>query len=339
MKFGFKKLMLLMLAAVSISIVSCKKDDDESVTLKGFSGTLGFDLPAYVNPGETYTLVPGGAYREDEGDFGYYWTLSTASTKRDTTRYEGDPSAVTGEYKFVVPDSLFTLTVSCYIYAEDYATSSVQMQTTIVDPEKTLTKTGIPDDNDGVCLDSRDGRKYYFTRIGNRDWFRHNLAYEKGVPYANSPAMQDIFGRYYTWNEALEVCPEGWNLPTGEDWLDLAKAAGAGDVAAHDVFHGISGNLMVDAYFNGSRLWQYWPEVKVTNSTGFSALPCGFALPASVGGTFAGVAEYAAYWTADEAEEDQAYYRYFYLKQPDVLIGSAHKKDFAANVRCVRDAE
>ena len=29
------------------------------------------------------------------------------------------------------------------------------------------------------------------------------------------------YGNLYTWEEALEVCPEGWRLPTDEDWQNL----------------------------------------------------------------------------------------------------------------------
>ena len=51
-----------------------------------------------------------------------------------------------------------------------------------------------------------------------------------------------MFGRLYTWNDATGgesasglgngvqgVCPEGWSIPTAEDWVDLAMAVNGGE--------------------------------------------------------------------------------------------------------------
>ena len=47
--------------------------------------------------------------------------------------------------------------------------------------------------------------------------------------------------------------------------------------------------------------------------------------------------EMLRFWTADEKDADQAYYRYFYDESPDLFMGHSDKASFAANVRCVRD--
>ena len=54
---------------------------------------------------------------------------------------------------------------------------------------------------------------------------------------------------------------------------------------------------------------------------------------------FKSMYEYATFWTADERDDDQAFYRYFYDESPDLFIGYSSKKSFAANIRCVRDHE
>jgi uncharacterized protein (TIGR02145 family) len=55
---------------------------------------------------------------------------------------------------------------------------------------------------------------------------------------------------------------------------------------------------------------------------------------------FEGVYEFAAFWTADEAEDntDMAYYRYLYAKAPHLMIGKGYKSSFGASVRCVRES-
>jgi uncharacterized protein (TIGR02145 family) len=102
---------------------------------------------------------------------------------------------------------------------------------------------------------------------------------------------------------------------------------------------------MANAYFNGVKLWNYWPEVgKITNESELSMIPTGFVnlgTKTSEGtypyANFKGDYEYAAFWTADMAEEGMAYYRYIYCKHPELMIGKGDTKTFGASVRCVRE--
>jgi uncharacterized protein (TIGR02145 family) len=167
--------------------------------------------------------------------------------------------------------------------------------------------------------------------------------------------MDDVFGRYYSYEEALTVCPEGWTLPSEEDWIALAKAAGAeGEIAQYSNISGIAASLMGNAYFNGIRLWDYWPEVgDLTNETGMSIIPAGYAMLGQKNSSpkedkyieysypnaiFKGFMGYATFWTADAVadENGMAYYRYLIANQPDLMIGKADTKSFGASVRCIR---
>ena len=161
------------------------------------------------------------------------------------------------------------------------------------------------------------GRDYYVTSTGGREWIRQNLSYIKydaagnpefGFPFASSPAMQNVFGAYYTWSEAVKACPDGWHLPTGEEWAAMLVANGApsGLKPLEDSPSG-AGNLMVKACFNGEVMWDYYQ----------------------------GYANYAAFWTADEFD-GLGVYRYIYKENDSVYVGTADKSGFAASVRCVR---
>ena len=46
---------------------------------------------------------------------------------------------------------------------------------------------------------------------------------------------------------------------------------------------------------------------------------------------------YAAFWTADEDNNVQAWYRLIRDDTPDVMAGTADKASFRASVRCVED--
>ena len=168
--------------------------------------------------------------------------------------------------------------------------------------------------------------------------------------------MSDVFGRFYSYEEALDACPEGWTLPSDEDWVALAEHAGAKDAKVHKNITGVAAALMGDADFNESRMWEYWPEVgDITNSTGMSIIPVGYAMLGNKdneasdedpnidftypNAIFKGYKEYAAFWTADavEGEEGMAYYRYLINKQPNLMIGKGNINSFGASVRCVRE--
>ena len=150
-------------------------------------------------------------------------------------------------------------------------------------------------------------------------------------------AMQDVFGLFYSWDEAVSACPEGWRLPDADDWKDLATAHGCADT--EDVYAGIGGKLMADAYMNDMKMWEFWPDVKITNNLRFCAIPTGYALDADGSYTFKGSSHYAVFWTAEENGEEQAWCRQLYVKSNDVYKASMYKSAFRAPVRCVRTAE
>ena len=75
--------------------------------------------------------------------------------------------------------------------------------------------------------DPRDGLVYKIEEIVGLTWMAENLKFEApgSWPYDNDPEeVELLYGRLYTWESALAACPEGWRLPTDEDWKDLAMA-------------------------------------------------------------------------------------------------------------------
>lgn len=317
-------------------VFSCKdKKDDSTVFKKTLSGMPEFSIPAYVSPGDVLDLVPATVKTEDEKLCGIYWAFSFSSSVRDTTRLEGG----TGDAatRLVVPDTLKTFSVTCAAFAEGYYNVSSSIAVTVVNGQETFTGMDLPEDA-AFFTDPRDGRTYPYVTIGDREWFARNLAHEGGASYRDADAMQDVFGQYYSWDEALEACPDGWRLPTAEDWTALAVTAGV-DAAEGGVYRGLAGRLMADAYMNDKKMWEFYPEVKLTNDMLFYAIPVGYATDAEGLHTFYGSSEYAIFWTAEEADEELAYCRQLYVSSPDVLKGALHKASFLASVRCVRDVE
>lgn len=341
----FKKSAAVALAVtMGVIATSCHKDKDSTTTSNSFSGTLSVKgLPTFVLKGDTHQITPTGL--ENEGvDIGYYFTASPLYTSKDTTRFLGDPESNDGSYAFFVKDTLCTVTVTCTAFASGYYTSSYSGYCTIVDPAigGSITNNDI-DDATPIFTDERDSQDYYYRTIGSLDWFVKNLQYaEAGQAFYDCTAMDGVYGRFYTWTEAQTACPDGWRLPSKEDWLALAKEAGYTGEAA-EVYSGVAGNLMADAYFNTEKMWEYWPAVKITNSTGFSAIPTGYGIAGSRN-LFYNDFNDAVWWssesaTSEESGEELGVNMMINVNKPELFSNRVSKDSFIAPVRCVRDSE
>lgn len=354
----FKLSSLLLIAAVSLITISCK-DEEESSTLLYLDGTLSFDLPEFILKGETINMVPSGLSHPEDAEIGYYWKVSPTMTAYDTTRFLNgldDPNdeigkVSDGSLNHTFSDTLQVYNVYCYGYAEDYSSSSTSRSTVTVDPAPngSITEAGIDTEKDpSITVD--EIHEFYYTTIGELDWLKQNLCYtEGGTPFRNCDVMDGVFGRYYSYEDALTACPDGWRLPTDKDWTDMAKAVSQSETEypSHDIIPGIAAKIMANACFNGERMWEYWPAVgEITNESGLGIIPTGYANLGSKNAAgiynkanFIGVYEYAVFWTADIASEEEgtAYYRYIYCDQGDLMIGKGDKNSFGASVRCVRE--
>ena len=339
---------LFIIAASFMAAVSCKKDEDKPA-LPSLGGAMTFYAPPFIEPGQTLTMTPSGVVHPKEEGLGYYWRVSPVMDDSDTTRLENGLSPEgqesDGSFTYTFPDSLGVYTVTAYAFAEGYTGKSSNRYVTTVKPglDGSLTNTNIKSSDAHIIYSGQD---YYYIGIGNLEWFRNNLASTTGgAPYSNAEIMTNVFGRFYNYEDALAACPEGWRLPTENDWLELGYALGS-SAEKYGTIKDIAPEMMADAQFNGVTMWAYWPAVgTLTNSSKFSAVPAGYMnLGSEVDGRYPeansyGVYEYAAFWTADSVEGDDtmAYYRYIVDSQPDLFISKGDKKNFGASVRCVRD--
>ena len=115
----------------------------------------------------------------------------------------------------------------------------------------TTTEEGADQDNDGIpdsedrcptmpqgrsgsqgcptsITDTRDNQIYPLVIIEEQVWLGKNLnfATDSSWCYLELPQACQRAGRLYTWEVAKRACPEGWHLPTDEEWQKLATTAG-----------------------------------------------------------------------------------------------------------------
>ena len=196
-----------------------------------------------------------------------------------------------------------------------------------------------PEKTYGSLYDKRDGRTYKTIEIGDFVVMAENLNYadssKNGYLKDNNWCYQDDSvnclkgGRYYTWTAAMSIsgkwqsaavpegtiktphqgiCPDGWHIPTKEEWNDLYDAMGTTSYAVQ-----------------AKGIWQ-WKNA--TNVSGFSALPAGYLH----GGDW-WVA--AIFWSATESVTSYAYY--WDLGASNVYIDDYSGKHSGMSVRCFKD--
>jgi hypothetical protein len=86
----------------------------------------------------------------------------------------------------------------------------------------------------GEFVDPRDNQKYQTIKLDGIEWFRENLNYDSSHEIGKGaielfeldpPSMpgEGQCGRYYSFNNAINDCPEGWEIPKRDVWIDLFK--------------------------------------------------------------------------------------------------------------------
>lgn len=173
-----------------------------------------------------------------------------------------------------------------------------------------------PDFEYGTITDKRDGQKYRTTKIGNQVWMAENMKYKpKGSNmlyscYNDEERNCKIYGYLYGLDAALEACPEGFHLPTNEEWEELAEFLG--------------GNSIAGAKLRAIGGWntKQFPQTKDDKDKyGFSALPAGVYYYGSKG-----VATY--FWTSNTIKGSDGS-----MGAMNVQINDTEKMYFGGNAR------
>jgi len=192
-----------------------------------------------------------------------------------------------------------------------------------------------------------DGNVYRTLKIGGQIWMAENLRvthYRDGtpIPYVqaedqwsqltkgaycldqNDPAAyKETYGalyNFYTVSDTRSLSPEGWHVPTAEEWGELIEFLGGEDRA---------GGTMKDV---GSNLWKI-PTHAASNESGFSALPAGGR------GRLGDVGEigyYATWWSSTADDPLYAWHWGLYPDKNSIRYNPGHKAS-GFSVRCIKD--
>jgi|ETNmetMinimDraft_26_1059896.scaffolds.fasta_scaffold05594_3 uncharacterized protein (TIGR02145 family) len=306
-----KKLILInlisLIAVVSLVFQGCKKDEEEKINQLP---TCEISTPVSaqeITKGEIVTISAVAADTDgviSEVQF-YVDDVKVGTLVGSPYNYEWNTSDETlGNH---------ILKVTCF--DNDNASASDQIDVVIVEEAITIT-------------DARDGRKYNIVDIGNQTWFAENLNYETGNSwwYNDSESNGEIYGRLYSWDTAQIACPEGWRLPSDDDWKVLEMQLGMSEaVANEESWRGTNeGDKMksISGWNNNGN---------GSNSSGFNGLPGGF-----YGLSYNSIGDVAGFWTSTEKSNTAAWERGLDSNSSKVFRFDP-PKTFRLSVRCIKN--
>ena len=176
----------------------------------------------------------------------------------------------------------------------------------------------------GIMKDE-DGLEYSTVVIGSQQWMSENLNYETDRSYCYNDTDCG-FGRLYTWEAAMTACPDGWHLPSSDEWNLFFEETEV---------RGVASLIKSRAYWGSTGVNEY----------GFNAKPAGYRnYDGKYYGQFPGYNDdvdpvfgyQTFFWGASLSEDSLAYYISLHDATNDIIIGYGNKEN-AYSVRCVQD--
>jgi uncharacterized protein (TIGR02145 family) len=333
------------------------------------TGTMHWQSP---NTGATnasgFTALPGG-YRSESGgfyemgNFAQFWSFTEAfgyagpyARLRALVNY----SAIVYPWTFEKQqgNSVRCVRVLEYTCGDANSDGSLNVSDAVFIVTHVFLGTDPPDPN--CCADcpptvtDYDGNVYQTVQIGDQCWMMENLKvthYRNGDPIPNvydnltwhnysqgaycEYGDVNVYGRLYNWfavDDNRIIAPEGWHVPTDEEWKQLEMYLGMSQAEADD--------LQCRGTFEGGKLKEegttHWasPNYGATNESGFTALPGG---DRSHFGVFYNVGNYAYFWSSTEYDSNTAWCRALGYLDSGVYRNFNHLKSYGHSVRCVRD--
>jgi uncharacterized protein (TIGR02145 family) len=187
-----------------------------------------------------------------------------------------------------------------------------------------------------------EGNKYRTIQIGTQTWMAENLRSTRFNDGTDIPFVADVtawsylttpgycwynsdsigYGTLYNWYTVNtgKLCPEGWHVPSDEEWTTLTDYLGGKSVAGAKLRE------------EGTSHWLS-PNTGATNEIGFTALPTGYR---SYSGVFSSITKYGFWWSSTEWSSSSSWYRDVYYGYISVDRSNSNKKS-GANIRCLKD--
>ena len=195
------------------------------------------------------------------------------------------------------------------------------------------------EDNGSCVYSDISGNEYASKSIGSQTWMTENLKVQKyrdgdDIPYVPNSNWSTInYGAYcyfmndpskgilYNWhavNDPRGLAPEGWHIPSDDEWTVLGNYLG--------------GNENAGSKMKSTNGWNN--NGNGNNESGFNGSACGIREFQEALFCYFGVNGY--WWSSTSSTSNSSIYRQLNYYQT-ALLGGSRDKYTGMSVRCVRD--
>jgi len=190
-----------------------------------------------------------------------------------------------------------------------------------------------PDISYGELLDKRDNQVYRTVVISNNVWMAQNMNYKIEPEEESTEASWcyntlencQKFGRLYNWDAALKACPEGWHLPTADEWKELLEDHSCGKTSENQEIS----YLCSGAELKASASWG--DENEQENAFGFSVVAAGVIYNDAT----TALGEATFFWTSSDTLSRYPYATLFSIDDDSAIMGATEKTN-GFSVRCIK---
>jgi uncharacterized protein (TIGR02145 family) len=319
-------------------ITGCSKNGNNDPV---FTPTIPVLTTNIVSNITTTAINSGGVITSDGGaqvaSRGVCWSTGTTPTITDGHTSDGSGTgSFTSQVAGLNPNTLY--------YLRAFATNSAG---TAYGNTLSFTTLKLP----GDTVIDYDGNIYHKVSIGTQIWLTENLRtthYRNGdsIPlvitdaqwktlttgawcnYDNLPSNAKTYGRLYNWhavNDSRGLCPEGWHVPSDNEWNSLALFLGGESVAG--------GKMKTTGTIEqGNGSW-YAPNTGATNSSGFTGLPGGYRINY---GNYYSIGNVAYFWSSSDTTLLNSW-NFVLDANNENLIRHYNFQTNGFSVRCIKD--
>jgi len=182
----------------------------------------------------------------------------------------------------------------------------------------------------GTFTDTRDHQVYKSVTINNQVWMAENLNFATNTGswcYDGNDANCLTYGRLYDLTTASSMCPEGWHLPSHDEWKTLESTLGMSMIDPN--IEDWNNDGFVGKKIKSIAGWG--PDGNGLDAVQFNALPGGFR---DVDGSYSYAGESGRFWTSTSVQDD--YFSRFLDASRDGIYWAVRGSGRGYSVRCIQ---